>query len=196
MAPPEVGGRPVILILVTLVVGAIVGLATGGSLANFPSIQLRRWWLAAAGIALQFVNPAGWPGHAVVIASFACLLVFAVINLRAPGFILICAGLALNAFVIAVNGGMPVTKEAIVRSGQASTLPDLAAGGGGAKHHLADPASHFLVLGDAIAVPDPIGQVVSVGDVLLDVGIAWYVASAMQGRRDRSSVAGAASPVR
>jgi hypothetical protein len=174
-----------ILIVVTIALGAVVGLATGGSLLHFPSIRLRRWWLAAIGVALQFVNPDGWLGHATVIVSFACLLVFAVVNIRAAGFVLICAGLTLNALVILFNGGMPVTQEAIVRSGQGSTVAGLSAGEGGDKHHLADSDSQLLILGDVIAVPRPVGQVVSVGDILLDVGIAWYVAASMHRRRQQ-----------
>ena len=33
-----------------LVVGVIVGFATGGSLRNFPSIPVRSWWFAVTGI--------------------------------------------------------------------------------------------------------------------------------------------------
>jgi len=182
-----------ILILLTLVAGAVVGMATGGSLLYFPSIRLRRWWLAAIGVALQFVNPNGWLGHVAVIVSFASLLVFAILNIRAAGFILICVGLALNAFVILLNGGMPVTREAIIRSGQGSTLAGLIAGEGGAKHHLADSGSQLLILGDAIGLPTPIGQVVSIGDILLDAGIAWYVAASMHKRREPLPVVDAAA---
>jgi uncharacterized protein DUF5317 len=173
-----------ILIVLTLALGTAVGLATGGSLLYFPSIRLRRWWLAAIGVVLQFVNPSGWLGHVAVVVSFACLLVFAILNIRAAGFALICVGLALNALVILFNGGMPVTREAIIRSGQGSTLPGLVAGEGGAKHHVADSGSQLLILGDVIGVPGPIGQVVSVGDILLDAGIAWYVAASMHKRRE------------
>jgi hypothetical protein len=184
----------VILILLTLMLGAVVGLATGGSPASFPSIRLRGWWLAAVGVVLQLVNAEGWIGHAAVIASFAFLLAFASLNIRAAGFVLICAGLVLNALVILLNGGMPVTREAIVRSGQSATLAELAAGEDGAKHHLADADSVLLILGDAIAIPRPIGQVVSVGDLLLDTGIAWYVAAAMHDRRRRRAIADARMP--
>jgi Family of unknown function (DUF5317) len=194
MEPSKVRETPVILILLTLVLGAVVGLATGGSPASFPSIRLRGWWLAVIGVVLQLVNPGGWTGHAAVVASFAFLLAFASVNIRSAGFVLICAGLALNAFVIVLNGGMPVTREAIVRSGQSSTLPELVAGDGGAKHHLADADSVLLLLGDAIALPRPIGQVMSVGDLLLDTGIAWYVAAAMHDTRRRPAVAGAGVP--
>jgi hypothetical protein len=172
----------VLLIAITLIVGILLGLALGGSLRDFPTIGVRWWSLALAGVVLQFLNPGGTLGHATVLASFALLLAFAGLNLGSPGFLLIIVGLALNTVVIAANGGMPVAREAVARSGQEGTLTDLLEHGG-AKHHLADDGSVLLTLGDAIGIPRPIGQAVSVGDLVLDVGIAWYIAAATLPRR-------------
>jgi hypothetical protein len=162
-----------------LLVSVIVGFATGGSLRNFPSIPLRAWWLALAGVALQFVNPPGAFGHLAVAVSFGCLLVFAALNLEAPGLLLFTVGVALNALVVIANGGMPITREAVIRSDQSGTLPQLDTGGGGAKHHLADDDTVLLVLGDVTGIPAPIAAAVSVGDLVLYAGIIWYVAAAM-----------------
>ena len=162
-----------------LVLGVIVGFATGGSLRDLPSIPLRTWWLAVVGIALQFVNPPGELGHLAVAASFGCLLVFAALNLEAPGLLLFTVGVALNALVVIANGGMPITREAVIRSDQAGTLPQLDAGEGGAKHHVADDDTVLLLLGDVTGIPSPIAAVVSVGDLVLYAGIVWYIAAAM-----------------
>jgi hypothetical protein len=171
---------PLILIAFVLVVGVVIGFATGGSLRHFPSIRLRAWWFAIAGIALQFVNPSGALGHLAVAASFALLLIFAVLNIEQPGLLLFAVGVALNALVVIANGGMPITREAVVRSDQESTLPALESGAGGAKHHLADDGSVLLILGDVTGVPAPIGAAVSVGDLVLYAGIAWFVAASMR----------------
>ena len=139
-----------------------------------------------AGIALQFVNPPGALGHLAVAASFALLLVFAVLNIDQPGLLLFAVGVSLNAFVVIANGGMPITRDAVIRSDQGGTLPALEAGAGGAKHHLANEDSVLLVLGDVTGVPTPIAAAVSVGDLVLYAGIAWYVAASMQpAARDR-----------
>jgi hypothetical protein len=172
----------VVLIALTVIVGILIGLPLGGSLRDFPTIGVRGWPLALVGVALQFLTPAGALGHATLLVSFGLLLVFAGLNVGAPGFLLILLGLALNTVVIAANGGMPVAREAVERSGQQSALADLRAEGG-AKHHLADDGSVLLTLGDAIGIPRPVGQAVSVGDLLLDTGIAWYVAAATMPRR-------------
>jgi Family of unknown function (DUF5317) len=175
----------VVLIALTVIVGIVIGLALGGSLRDFPTIGVRWWPLALLGVLLRFLSPPGALGRVTLLGSFGLLLVFAVLNIGAAGFLLILVGLALNTLVIAANGGMPVTARAVERSGQESALPDLRTDGG-AKHHLADDGSVLLALGDAIGVPAPIGEAVSVGDLVLDVGIAWYIAAATLPRREPS----------
>jgi hypothetical protein len=169
------------LILITIVAAMIVGLLAGGSFRYFPSIPLGWWSLAIAGVVLQFVPVGGDAGYWTLAASFALLLAFAVLNFRAPGFILIFAGLVLNTVVIVANHGMPVAREALVRSGQESTLEDLRENGG-SKHHLADDGTRLLVLGDVIAFPQPVGAAVSVGDLCVYLGVAWCFAAAVRPR--------------
>ena len=165
------------LILLVIAAALIVGFLTGGSFRYFPSIPLGWWSLAIGGIVLQFLPLSGDAGFWALVASFVLLLAFALLNLRAPGFILICCGLLLNAIVIFANHGMPVGREALIRSGQGSTLTDLRENGG-SKHHLADDDTVLLVLGDSIVIPQPIGVAVSVGDLCVYLGVAWcFVAS-------------------
>ena len=114
------------LILITVAAAIIVGLLAGGSFRYFPSIPLGWWSLAIVGVVLQFLPVTGDVGFWALVTSFALLLAFASLNLRAPGFILIFVGLVLNTIVIVANHGMPVSREALVRSGQESTLSDLA----------------------------------------------------------------------
>jgi hypothetical protein len=40
-----------------------------------------------------------------------------------------------------------------------------------------------MILGDVIAIPQPIGQIVSLGDVLTYGGVAWVVVAGMRRRR-------------
>jgi hypothetical protein len=44
------------LIPVTAVVSVAIGLASGGSLRDFPGSSLRWWWIGLAGIAVRFVE--------------------------------------------------------------------------------------------------------------------------------------------
>ncbi|HEV8563278.1 MAG TPA: DUF5317 family protein, partial [Actinomycetota bacterium] len=78
--------------------------------------------------------------------------------------------------------GMPVAERAIVASGQQDTLSELVSHPG-VKHHLAGADDELLFLGDVIAIPPPIGQIVSLGDVFTYGGVAWVVVAGMRRRR-------------
>jgi hypothetical protein len=172
------------LILATVTVAAVVGLIGGGTFRDFPSVRLRWWGLALAGAVLQFIPFGGAAATVLLLASFAALLAFAIANVRAPGFGLILAGLALNALVIGINQGMPVTRHALVASNQAATLDDLIHDGG-AKHHLADGGTSLQPLGDVIPLGAPIDQAISTGDVCVQLGAAWFIVFAMPRRRPK-----------
>jgi hypothetical protein len=175
------------LILAAIVLAIAIGYAIGGSLRNFGGDRLRWPLLAVAGLAVQL-----WPvsatrsalGFGLLMGSFGLLFVFGVLNIRNPGFPLIVIGLCMNALVIGVNHGMPVQRQALVRSGQGATLV-LLEKEGGAKHHLAGPGDDVMFLGDVIPVPKPVGQVVSLGDVATYAGVMWFVVASMQPSRRR-----------
>ena len=114
------------------------------------------------------------------------LIAFALLNFRAPGFILIFTGLLLNAIVIVANHGMPVAREALVRSGQESTTLRPAAS-------TADPNTIWPMTTRCCwcwvtrsSCPQPIGVAVSVGDLCVYLGVAWcFVASLQPRERER-----------
>jgi Family of unknown function (DUF5317) len=167
-----------------IVVALVIGYATGGRLHHLEGMRLRWWGLAIGGLLLQLAPfPSSWNhnvGIAALLISFAMLIAFAWLNRRWAGVPVILFGLCLNALVIGVNQGMPVTREALVNSGQGNLLGDLRAHGG-AKHHLAHHDT-LLALGDVIGIPKPIGQAVSVGDIFVYAGMIWAIAAGMRER--------------
>ena len=161
----------------------VLGYALRGRFRNVESLRLRWWGLAPIGLAMQLI-PFSSHGLAVglLIASYPVLMLFALANIRLAGFALILIGLALNLTVIAANQGMPVTRHALVASGQGSLLGDLEHRGG-AKHFLARPGNTVLLqLGDVVPIGGPIDQVVSVGDCVVYAGVVWLIVAAMRGR--------------
>jgi Family of unknown function (DUF5317) len=178
-------------VLITLFLAVLLGYLAGGRLGRLGAAHLRWPALAFGGIALQLLPIDGTGGYAIVLASFALLGAFAVANMREPGFALVLVGVALNALVIAVDGGMPVSRDALVRSDQAATYAYLVHHGG-AKHHLATDDDALLFLGDVIPIPAPIAQAVSVGDLTMFAGISWFVVAGM--RRPAVPSGGVATP--
>ena len=109
------------------------------------SLRVKWQSLAIVGLGLQVIPV---PGRALSLGllyvSFALLLAFALANVRAgvAGSWLILIGIALNFTVIGLNQGMPVTRDALVASGQGETLAVLL-DDGGAKHHVAGPSDRL-----------------------------------------------------
>jgi hypothetical protein len=175
-------------ILATMSLAVLAGIMAGGRLSHLAALRIR--WLPAAivGFALQIAPVSGRTlPLALLWISFGLLAAFAAANVRLglPGFRLVLAGVLLNFTVIALNAGMPVSEEALARSGQLDTIPALV-DGGEVKHHLAGPGDRLLLLGDVIPVA-PFREVVSVGDVLTYAGVAWLLARATLGRRGRGA---------
>jgi hypothetical protein len=83
--------------------------------------------------------------------------------------------------VIAVNDGMPVSRAAIVASGQGSTLAGLLERPG-VKHHLSGPDDQLVFLADVVPVPPPVSQVISIGDLFTFGGVSIVIACAMSRR--------------
>jgi hypothetical protein len=183
-----------VLIILAVLVGLVGGLALGGRFHRLGEIQFRWWGLAFLGLVLQLAPIPSRPGRAdhvaavsLLVASYLVLLLFVVVNIRVAGFPLIAAGFALNALVISLNGGMPVSDHALRVAAGPYYLRTRARleTEGGEKHHAERPSDVLVPLADVIPVGAPIRQVLSAGDVLWLVGTSWVIARGMAPRKDR-----------
>jgi len=177
-----------LLVLLALVLGVLVGLALGGRVGRIADIRLRWWGLAFLGLALQLIPIFSGPGQldhwlavGLLVGSYLVLLVFVAANIRRSGFPLVAVGFALNALVISLNGGMPVSDHALhVGAGPYyQETRERLTEHGGEKHHLRRPGDVLVELGDVIPVGPPFRQVLSAGDVLWLLGTSWVIAGAM-----------------
>jgi hypothetical protein len=173
-------------ILIVLALAVLVGLVARGSFRHFEHLEIHWWGLALAGVGLQLlpVPTVRWLsgemiGSAMLVASYLLLLAFLGVNRWIRGAAVMAIGLLLNLVVVGSNGGMPVSASAVERAGGS---PTVLAEGEAAKHHVADGDDLFVPLGDVIPIPQPIGVVLSIGDVLLYLGMAWCVIQVMRGR--------------
>jgi hypothetical protein len=144
----------------------------GGRLSALGDLQLRRPWLALAGLACQVVIVSLLPQgsanlhEAVHIASYALLGLCAWQNRSIPGVPLVLCGGLLNAIAIVANGGvMPLDPALVVTAAER--------GGEGFVNSGVVATPHLLFLGDIIATPRswPMANVYSVGDCLIVLGV-------------------------
>ena len=163
-------------LIAVIAVSIGVSLLRGGKLSNFTEIYARGWWLLFVGFGMQIAAnyvPASNSDLAVglVLLSYIPLLGVVALNQRMPGMWITGIGILMNFTVIALNRGMPVLPEAI----------ELAGGDPGmtldAKHVVLDGMSRLPFLGDIIPMP---GSVISLGDVLLAIGLGVFIEDQLQ----------------
>jgi hypothetical protein len=175
----------VIFTLLLAAGAAGVAILRGGSLDSLAATKFRWAWLLAAGlgsqIGLELWSPSwadgGW-GVVVLLASNALVAAFLAANARLPGIGLAALGMVMNVVVIAVNGAMPVSEKALERAGFEGRVEEF-----GVKHELLDDDTNLPWLADVIPVPGR--TIISLGDVVLALGIAQLVY-----RRTRGSTGG------
>jgi hypothetical protein len=160
-------------------VGLVVGLATGGRTVHVAEHRVRSWGLLVGAVTLQSVAQVGPDGLALAayLVSYGLLGAFAVRNLHLVGIGLVATGLALNAGVMLVNGGMPVRPSAAEAAGVEAL---------GAAHHLEGAGDVLMPLADVIPF-GLTGEVLSFGDLVFAVGLADVVAHALRPRPQRSA---------
>jgi hypothetical protein len=160
-----------ILIAAALACVASVPL-TGGRLGRLIDLRLRWAGAALSALALQVVittlAPAGSTSlHELLhVASYALAAACILANRRIIGLPILALGAALNGLAIAANHGiMPASVRAMHLAGLAPAA------------HFANSAPlahpHLLALGDVIPVPGPwpLGNVMSIGDILVIAGL-------------------------
>lgn len=172
--------------------GAVAGLVLGGRFAALAEFRLRMPAVVWAALGMQVMLglaplrslPEGLR-FGFVVTSYAMVGAWLALNgitgravpMRAA-FGLLAAGWLLNLVVMVPNGGMPVSAAALADSG---APPGLDVEEGHLWKHVELSASTELpALADVVAVP-ALGGAVSVGDVVMVVGLAAAVAAGMVG---------------
>ncbi|MDQ6616313.1 MAG: DUF5317 domain-containing protein [Actinomycetota bacterium] len=160
-----------------LVIGAAIGTARGGRPRFIAQRTMRTWWLVVVGFGLQVATDhldVGGLGTALVLAGALALLVFAALNPNLVGIGVVAVGVAANALVIGANDGMPVRPASLIAANVATAAqePGLAYG---RRHHREGRSDKLEALADIIPIA-PFHQVVSIGDLILAVGVAATIA--------------------
>jgi hypothetical protein len=177
-------------ILYAVPLGLLLGLLLGGRLAGLGEIRFRWAGLAVFGFAIQvvlFSDPVtariGDMGPAVYVASTALVFVAVLRNVAIRGMPLVAAGAGSNLAAIVANGGyMPASPSAAAELGR------------GASESYSNSAivetPALAPLTDVIALPQwlPFTNIVSIGDILIAVGIVVVIVAAMRAGRTQRPV--------
>jgi hypothetical protein len=176
--------------------GVLIGLVTRGDLRKLATLRLRRIELFYLAFVLQLVAfPVAfipWETNdrvatALWLASYGLLVIGAIANRKITGVPVVAAGMLSNVIAVVANGGhMPALPQALRAAHKHYSVHFNSAMN-------AKPRLPWLV--DRWAVPHwiPFGNVYSVGDAIIAVGVVLLVVAAMQprllkGRRGRDDV--------
>ena len=175
-------------------VALVVVLVTRGSFSRLFQLPIQSIWMVLVALTIQiFLALIELPsdrfddvGFALVMASYAFLLAFCFVNLRISMMWVIGLGIALNALVIGLNQGMPTAdNEVTTRSGRTIEEPIERT----ARHRPESDDDLLPFLGDRLRVPEPVDEVISIGDIVIGLGIILvsYQGSRVRPARSRRS---------
>jgi hypothetical protein len=179
-----------------ILLSLVIGFLRGGSLKGLAHMKLRGGWLFPLLLVAQFVIFALQDKVAIIakLSNALFLLVYVIgllflwLNRNQPGFIIIFAGVLLNFIVMAVNGGrMPVSVEAAQFLGR--EYIDALQSGVYGKHQAITQETLLPFLGDIIPLspPYPRQQVISIGDVIINVGAFFFIQHLMLSTASKES---------
>jgi hypothetical protein len=167
-----------------IIISFIVGLFRKGNLRAFSQLNLKWGWVFPLLLIVQLTvfmlqNNSEFLGQlsgSIYILVYIIGLLFLFINRKNPGFILIFIGVFLNFLVMGVNGGrMPVSVEsaAVLDPGYIEALKESLY----AKHTMLTSTTHLGFLGDVIPISDPYPrtQIISIGDIIMNIGIFIFI---------------------
>ena len=173
------------VLVLPVVLGVVLGLAARGSLRAIAMLRLRRIELFYLALALQIVafpfpflpwRTGNGLATTMWLASYAVLAVAAFVNRKIVGVPVIAAGMASNVVAVVANGRhMPALPQALRAAHKHYSVHFNSA---------ASASPHLPWLVDRWAVPRWIhlGNVYSVGDVVIAVGVVLFVVAAMEPR--------------
>jgi hypothetical protein len=148
-----------------LVLGLILGLATGGHWRNLQRFDLKLWPGLIAAVFARAVAPfLGGVSLSASLVGLALFALVALVNRALPGAWLIALGSLLNAVVIFANAGMPIDPRALAASGKPPPSDGL--------HLVLGPETRLPFLADVLLAP-VINNIYSVGDLALAIGGFW-----------------------
>ena len=134
--------------------------------------------MQVAGIA-ALSGTGGSFGWTVTVATSLPLVAFFIVNRSVPGTLVVGIGFLLNLVVITLNRAMPVSPDAAQAAGVPITREIQ-----GPRHEVLTEHSLLPWLGDVVPLP-PLDTVVSIGDIVLAVGIGYMLFRAALAPRDQ-----------
>jgi hypothetical protein len=167
-----------------IILSFIVGFLRKGNLRGLAQLKLKWGWIFPLLLVVELAvftlqndsKLLGKISGSIYIVVYVLGLLFLYMNRKNPGFLLILIGVFLNFLVMALNGGrMPVSLDAasVLDPGYIEVLKESLY----AKHIMLTSSTYLGFLGDVIPISDPYPrtQIISIGDIIMNIGIFFFI---------------------
>ncbi|MBT2726773.1 DUF5317 domain-containing protein [Bacillus sp. ISL-75] len=171
-----------------IIISFIVGFLRKGNLRALAQLKLKWGWIFPLLLVVELAvfilqNDSKFLGQVsgyIYIVVYVLGLLFLFINRKNAGFNLILLGVFLNFLVMVLNGGrMPVSLDAasILPAGYLDVFKEQLY----AKHTALTESTKLGILGDIIPITDPYPrtQIISIGDIIMNIGAFLFIQSLM-----------------
>ncbi|HBM81726.1 MAG TPA: hypothetical protein DD426_13000 [Clostridiaceae bacterium] len=169
-----------------VVLSVLIGYILKGSINNFKNADISYIELAIGSFILEdivvilirrnvfFSSPAIFILHAIV---YMLLFIFVYFNRKCTGVLIMGAGFFMNAAAIFANGGlMPVSKISAFKANLGYMVDNISSYG---LYKLIDKNTLLYPLCDIIPRPYPRPFVISIGDIVISIGMFLFVIKLM-----------------
>ncbi len=168
-----------------IVLGLMIGIARNGRISNFLEVRFKGWSLSLFALVLFIVPYILKFAHVefdqIQIFPFIAMGIIALIalmNFGKTGMKIVFLGITLNLIVMGLNDFlMPIDTVKMTQLGFDSFVESL--NNGNVVNYIdiqrADSIAKYL--GKVIALPNvyPLAKVLSIGDIIISIGIAWVI---------------------
>lgn len=177
------------MFLEAVLLGLLVGKLRGGRSLNIGNIEFKGWVLILVAFLLQtlpmLLGRMGWMarnGHILAFSTLILVFFIVVWNCDKRGFWLVALGAVFNILAMTTHGlKMPVFLGALQSAGHVELVDSIMNNAVLNYTGLVQLTGWSDYLGKVIAFPDfyPLSQVISVGDIMMSLGIFLFVSGQM-----------------
>jgi len=161
----------VLVYAVAIVVALAIPLLTRGSYKRLVGVEWKLGWLLFAGLGIQIaleyatIPREHWHdlGFGLLVASYVLILGFLARNFVLKGIGIVILGITLNFVVIVLDQGMPF-KVPAAWAHESWVQPTV-------KHHPQVSSDKLVFLSDIIVLKSPWDTAISIGDIVLTIGL-------------------------
>lgn len=177
------------MFLEAAVLGVVIGFVRNGSIRNISITKIRGWFLVLLAFIIQISTLIFRDMHVVesygsyfYIASAVLIILTLILNIDKKGMWIILIGAILNFLVVIINENkMPISLDGLELAGLQNIMDGIKNGNITNYMDIDQVTNWTKYLGKYIVIPKPypMAKVISIGDILMSLGIILVVQGQM-----------------